>query len=292
VAYQVLPNGQLTASNQVVLNQLAFGDKVDGAPNSLPVKLAVALLADRNGVIDINLPISGSLNDPQFRLGPVIVKVIVNLIGKALTAPFTLLASAFGSSSDELSQVAFAPGSDRLLPQARGTLDKVAQALTQRPALKMTVVGTANLEVEREAFKRLRLQALLQAEKRRAQVTAGQVPTASDTAPAESLPDPAQAAQASELLQQLFARSEITKPRDLAGKALALAPPDMEALLLANIPVDAQSMRDLALRRSVAVKDYLASRQLPVERLFLGAARLPEPDAAWTPRAELKLGTN
>ena len=292
VAYQVLPNGQLTASNQVVLNQLAFGDKVDGAPNSLPVKLAVALLADRNGVIDINLPISGSLNDPQFRLGPVIVKVIVNLIGKALTAPFTLLASAFGSSSDELSQVAFAPGSDRLLPQARGTLDKVAQALTQRPALKMTVVGTANLEVEREAFKRLRLQALLQAEKRRAQVTAGQVPTESDTAPAESLPDPAQAAQASELLQQLFARSEITKPRDLAGKALALAPPDMEALLLANIPVDAQSMRDLALRRGVAVKDYLASRQLPVERLFLGAARLPEPDAAWTPRAELKLGTN
>ncbi len=111
VAYLVQPDGQLTASNQVVLNQLAFGDKVEGAPNSLPVKLAVALLADSNGVIDINLPISGSLNDPQFRLGPVIFKVIVNLIGKALTAPFTLLASAFGGGGDELSQVAFPAGS-------------------------------------------------------------------------------------------------------------------------------------------------------------------------------------
>jgi hypothetical protein len=65
----VLPNGQLTRSNKLVLNQLTFGEKVEGAPASLPVKLAVALLSDRNGVIDINLPISGSLNDPQFSLG-------------------------------------------------------------------------------------------------------------------------------------------------------------------------------------------------------------------------------
>ncbi len=96
VGYKVLPDGQLTASNNIVLNQLTFGDKVEGSTASLPVKLAVALLADRNGVIDINLPISGSLNDPQFSLGSVILKVIGNLIVKAVTAPFTLLASAFG----------------------------------------------------------------------------------------------------------------------------------------------------------------------------------------------------
>ena len=92
VNYKVLPNGQLTASNRLVLNQLTFGEPVEGAPNSLPVKLAVALLADRQGVIDLDLPISGSLNDPQFRLGPVIGRIIVNLIGKALTSPFSLLA--------------------------------------------------------------------------------------------------------------------------------------------------------------------------------------------------------
>jgi len=286
VAYQIRPDGQLTASNKVVLNQLAFGDKVEGAPNSLPVKLAVALLADRNGVIDINLPISGSLNDPQFRLGPVIFKVIVNLIGKALTAPFTLLASALGSGGDELSQVAFPAGTALLQAEARAGLDKVAKALTDRPALKMTVVGTANLEVEREAYKRSRLQELLQAEKRRAQVGAGQTPVASS---AQSVLDPAEAAP---LLQQVFARSEIAKPRDLAGKPKELTTVEMEALLLANIPADDEAMRALALQRGVAVKDYLASQQLPVERLFLGAAKLADVDAKWTPRADLSLGTN
>lgn len=289
VAYQVLPNGQLTASNQVILNQLAFGDKVDGAPNSLPVKLAVALLADRNGVIDINLPISGSLNDPQFRLGPVIFKVIVNLIGKALTAPFTLLASAFGGGGDELSQVAFMPGSAQLQPDARSGLDKVAKALTDRPSLRMTVTGTANLEQEREAYKRTRLSALLQAEQRRAQVVAGQTPASSGDGQADPAPDPA---QAQELLRQLVARSDIPKPRDLAGKAKELTTQDMEALLLANIVVDDEAMRELALRRGVAVRDYLASRQLPLERLFLGAAKLVDADAKWSPRAELNLGTN
>ena len=77
------------------LNQLRFGEEVPGAPNSLPVRLAVALLADRNGVIDVDLPLSGSLNDPQFSIGPLIFKAIVNLIAKAAVAPFALLTGGF-----------------------------------------------------------------------------------------------------------------------------------------------------------------------------------------------------
>ena len=76
LAYVVQPSGQLTASNKIVLNQLAFGEKVEGSTANLPVKLAVALLADRHGVIDLDLPVSGSINDPQFSLGGVIWKAI------------------------------------------------------------------------------------------------------------------------------------------------------------------------------------------------------------------------
>ena len=289
VAYLIKPDGQLTASNQVVLNQLAFGDKVEGAPNSLPVKLAVALLADRNGVIDIDLPVSGSLNDPQFRLGPLIFKVIVNLIGKALTAPFSLLASAMGGGGDELSQVPFANGSAVVTPQAATGLEKVAKALTDRPMLKMTVVGTANLEVEREAFKRRRLQELLEVEKRRAGVSAGALAPAAAASASAAQADPA---GADELLRQVYLRSEITKPRDLDGKAKVLPVGEMQALLLASIPVDEEAMRSLALQRGVAVKDYLIGLKLPTERLFLGAARTVQPDAKWSPRAELKLDTH
>ena len=167
VNYKVLPSGQLTASNRLVLHQLTFGEAVEGAPNSLPVKLAVALLADRQGVIDLDLPISGSLNDPQFRIGPVIFKIIVNLIGKALTSPFSLLASAFGGG-DEMSHVPFAPGSATLTPEAQQNLDKVAKALADRPALKITVTGTASLQEEREGLQRESLQQRVLAEKRRA----------------------------------------------------------------------------------------------------------------------------
>lgn len=295
VSYKVEPSGQLTASNNIVLNQLTFGEKVEGAPASLPVRLAVALLADRNGVIDINLPISGSLNDPQFSLGPVIFKVIVNLIVKAITSPFSLLASAFGGGGDELSSVAFAPGSAVLGAEARAGLDKVAKALTDRPALKMTVVGTASLEAEREGYKRERLKALLAAEKRRASVVAGQTATAVVTV---------SEAEAPALLKEVYRRADMPKPRNVIGMAKDIPPAEMEALLLANIPANDDVMRELALQRGVAVKDYLASRQLPVERLFLGAAKAVPAQATgaapasatapakWSPRAELNLATN
>ena len=285
VNYTVQPDGQLTASNNIVLNQLAFGDKVDGAPNSLPVKLAVALLADRKGVIDINLPISGSLNDPQFKLGAVVWKVITNLIVKAITSPFSLLAGAFGGDGgEELSSVVFAPGSSALSTQAIQGLDKVARALTDRPALAMTVVGTSSLEVEREAVKAERLKTMLLAEKRRRAVVGGE-----DGSAVLAL----DAAESATLLKAVYRRADITKPRNLVGLAKDIPPAEMEALLKANITVNEDAMRELALQRGVVVKDYLASRQLPVERLFLGATKLAKPDATaqgpWTPHAELSL---
>ena len=280
VAYKVQPDGQLTASNNIVLNQLKFGDKVPGAENSLPVKLAVALLADRNGVIDIDLPVSGSLNEPQFRLGPIVFKLIVNLIVKAVTAPFSLLASALGGGGDELSMVSFAPGSAVLSTEAKAGLDKVAKALEARPALKMTVVGTASLDFEREGFKREQLQALLLAEKRRARGTTTDADTPSVTPQEYPL-----------LLKAVYKRADFPKPRNLIGMAKDLPGPEMEALLLTNLPATEATMQDLAVKRGVVVRDYLASLKLPLERLFLGAAKAVPPEAKWRPRAELNLAT-
>ncbi len=283
VAYLVRPDGQLTASNRLVLNQLNFGEPVAGAPASLPVKLAVALLADRNGMIDIDLPISGSLNDPQFSLGPVIFKIIVNIIGKALTAPFSLLAGAFGGGGDELSIVSFSPGTAVLEPDAQKGLDRVAKALMDRPALKMTVVGTASLEVEREAFKRERLRQLVAGEKRRDAVRAGATATGAITVSAAEYPA---------LLKEAYRRADIKKPRNVIGMAKDIPQAEMEELLLANMAVTDESMRELAVQRGVAVRDYLASQKLPLDRLYLGAARSVPPEAKWSPRAEMNLGAN
>jgi len=152
VAYKIAPSGQLIASKKIVLNQLSFRERVAGsdAPN-LPVKLAVALLADRQGVIDINLPVSGSINDPRFRIGPIVWRLVLNLIGKAITAPFSLIASAFGGGGDGFSRVDFAPARAVLDDAARQRQDTLAKARNDRPALQVTVIGQSDLEVERSA---------------------------------------------------------------------------------------------------------------------------------------------
>ena len=275
VTYKVLPNGQLTASNRIVLNQLTFGEPVAGAPNSLPVRLAAALLADRRGVIDLDLPISGSLNDPQFRIGPVIGKIILNLIGKALTSPFSLLASAFGGG-EEMSSVAFAPGSATLSPEAQQNLGKVAKALVDRPALKLTVTGTANLEAEREGLQRERLQQLVRAEKRRAQPDSTE-PVTADEYPA--------------LLKAAYGRASIPKPRNLVGIAKDLTVPEMEALLMASQPATEAMAAELAAQRGHAVQSYLAAQKLPAERLFLAAPKTGSQVPKGAPQAELSLAT-
>ncbi len=281
VAYKIDPDGQLVASNQIVLNQLSFGERVAGseAPN-LPVKLAVALLADRNGVIDINLPVSGSINDPQFRLAPIIFKLIFNLIGKAITAPFSLIASAFGGGAESPSQVVFAPGSAALASENQTRLESVAKALADRPALQITVVGHSDLEAERSGYQRNRLDERVLSEKRRALAREGTPIPDKLAVSAEEYPA---------LLKEVYRRADMPKPRNLIGIAKDIPQAEMEALLLASVPVTPDALRDLAVARGQAVKDFLASRSLPEDRMFLGAPQLARQGEDWRPQAELRL---
>jgi len=198
----------------------------------------------------------------------------VNLIGKAITAPFSLLASALGGG-DELSSVAFAPGSAVLSPKAQQSLGKVAKALTDRPALNLTVTGTASLPREREAMQRERLQQLVLAEKRRA--------NAEDDSPVQAAEYPA-------LLKKVYGRADMPKPRNLVGMAKDLPVAEMEALLLAHLPAATEAQATaLAAERGQVVKQFLVAQKLPEGRLFLAAPKLAADGAAWTPQAELSL---
>jgi hypothetical protein len=134
---------RVQSRNKILVDQLTLGDKVD-SPTAIkaPVKLGLAILKDRRGVIDLDVPIAGSLDDPQFRLLPVVLKTLVNLIIKAATSPFDALSSALGGGAD-LGHVAFAPGASALAPASSASLDKVVQALVDRPSLSVGVRGAA-----------------------------------------------------------------------------------------------------------------------------------------------------
>jgi len=286
VAYKIDPDGKLDAENQIILNQLTFGDKVESPDaTKLPVLLAVALLKDRNGVIDINLPISGSINDPQFSVFGIVLKIIGNLLLKALTAPFALLA---GGGSDDLSFVGFEPGTAAFTDSGRATIDKVAKALTDRPALKMTVTGASDPVSEREAAQKAALDARVLAEQRREALRAG----AASDAP---LP-PLTPAQRESIVKRIYADTKLPdKPRNVIGLAKDIPVAEMEALLRKATPVTTDTARELALQRGLAVRDALIAKGLPSERLFVAAPKLRasgDGDAAWTPRVQLALGTN
>jgi len=136
-----IEDSKLQAENHLFLDQLTFGERVESpTATRLPVLLAVALLTNSRGEIDINLPISGSLDDPHFSIGGIIVQVIVNLLTKVVTAPFSLLAAAFGGGAD-LGHVEFAPGSALIAEAELKKLGTLAKALNDRPALRLDMTG-------------------------------------------------------------------------------------------------------------------------------------------------------
>jgi uncharacterized protein involved in outer membrane biogenesis len=143
---------KLDAQHHIVVDNLEFGaktDSKDAAP--IPIKLAVALLKDRNGVIDLQLPIGGSLDDPSFRLAPIIWKALLGLLTKIATAPFALLGSLFGGG-DELAYVDFPAGSAELPAPQLEQLNKLATALAERPQLRLDVPVTVVPEEDSKAI--------------------------------------------------------------------------------------------------------------------------------------------
>lgn len=136
-----IKNRQLAGENKFVINKIKLGEHVD-SPDAvnLPLDLAIALLEDSDGVIDLDLPISGSLDDPQFSYGKVIWKAFVNVLGKIVTSPFRALGHLLGISSEKLEAVVFDPGSTELTPPEQEKLKTVATAMAKRPALTLAIV--------------------------------------------------------------------------------------------------------------------------------------------------------
>jgi uncharacterized protein involved in outer membrane biogenesis len=135
-------DGKLDGDNRIVLERLTLGERVD-SPDALklPLELALAILKDGDGRIDLGLPVTGDLDDPQFSYGAVIWKAVVNVLTRVVTAPFRALGSLLGAGSEKLEAIEFDPGSDRLQPPEREKLVQLAQALAKKPQLRLGVPG-------------------------------------------------------------------------------------------------------------------------------------------------------
>ncbi|HEY2901276.1 MAG TPA: DUF748 domain-containing protein, partial [Polyangia bacterium] len=275
-----IANKKLDARNHITVDQFTFGDKVKSPDaTSLPVKLALAILKDRHGVIDLEVPIAGSLDDPDFKIGRAVLKVLGNLIVKAVTAPFSLIASAFGGG-DQLSKLAFAGGAAKVDGAAQVKIRTLAKALQERPGLSFEIEGGAEPARDREELRRRLLDGKLQAQKTlEAAKAGGATPPAADA--------PLTAAERPHLLQLAYKAETFPKPRNFLGVEKDLPPVEMEKLIATHIVVDDDVLRALAQQRANAVLAALAKiAPEGATRLFLVAPNLgPNPG----PAVELRL---
>jgi hypothetical protein len=268
VKYKV-ENRKLDAQNQIILDQLTFGEKVESpTATKLPVLLAVALLKDRNGVIDVNLPISGSLDSPEFSVGGIILRIIINLITRAVTSPFALLGAAFGGGSgEELSYIEFDYGRSNLPESAEAKIKSIATAMNNRPALKLDISGRVDAVNDREGLKQTSVERKVKAQKMKDLVRQGTAPKSVDDVQVDK-------AEYERYLKAAYGDESFPKPRNIIGLAQDLPVPEMESLMLKNAQATDDDLRELGNRRAQAVQNrLLATGQVTADRLSIVAAK-------------------
>ncbi|WP_431638047.1 DUF748 domain-containing protein [Dyella sp. KULCS107] len=256
VHYQ-LDQRKLEADNHIFISQLTFGER-DTSPGAkhLPVKLAVALLKDTEGNIDVNLPVSGSLDDPQFSVGGLVWRALGNLIAKAVTAPFRLLGAAFGGPGADLGYVEFAQGSAILDAKAQERLGKLVAILQKKSSLKLDIIGRVDPTKDRDGLRKVTVENLI----RRELVLdeKGKDADVSDAALAAVRVTPD---QVEKYLKRAYKHDDIpNKPRNFLGLKKSLDPDEMRGLMEANVAVDEPAMRALAKRRADAVRSWLTGK--------------------------------
>jgi hypothetical protein len=263
-----IEKGELKAENNIFLDQFTLGEKIE-SPDALdlPITLAIALLKNQRGEIDINLPISGSLNDPEFSMGGIIIKVIVNLLTKAVTAPFALLGSLVGDG-EELSEIDFLPGYGRVEPEAEKRLQALSKALTDRPALKLEITGYADPENDHDGLKQAILERKVKAQKLSEGVEKGEADGSLQDVNLE--PE-----EYEKFLELAYEEEKFDKPKNMIGFTKDLPVPEMEQLMLANINAGDDELRKLALQRAKAARDWLVEKgSISIERVFISEPRI------------------
>jgi uncharacterized protein involved in outer membrane biogenesis len=266
VSYKI-DGKQLTASNRLMLDQLTFGkENPDPSIKKLPVRLAVALLADRHGMIDVNVPISGSLDDPQFSIGSIVLKIIGNLIVKAVTAPFSLLASAFGGSGGEqMSMLPFDAGRATITPKGEEQLKSLAKALTDRPNIKLDITGRYDPATDVEGLKVASIDRKVRALKTKDMQGKSETPPDEGvTVSKEEYPD---------LLWRVYKDESFKKPRNVVGMQKKLSVDEMQSLMLSNTTIGNEDLISLGNRRAQAAKDWLTKNGVPADRIFILAPK-------------------
>lgn len=280
--YQI-DQGQLKADNRLLLEDLQLGERVD-SPDAvdLPVRLAVALLKDTKGNIDIELPVAGDLNNPEFSVMPIVWQTLRNLVLRATQAPFKFIAGLAGAGNTDLSQLGFAAGSAELNPEARQTLGTLSTALQERPQLILEVEGISAISADGPALAAQRLEHEMR------QLAASKMRRPPEN-PAEIELDEKDQAR---LVRELHEQRALPVPeqwKELSRDERDLA---MRQALIESWSDSPLPLRRLAQQRAATIKDWLVDEGgMEAERIHLLDASEGAADSNGLVATQLQLGS-
>jgi hypothetical protein len=261
-----LDNDQLNANNHIFIDQLTFGDHVENdTATKLPVRLAISLLKNSRGEIDVNLPVSGSLSNPEFSIGGLIWHAVLNLLQKAVTAPFSLIANAFGGGGEELGYVEFEPGSATLSDAADKKLDTIVKALADKASIRIDLVGRVDPAVDGPGLRTQYVERQVKQQKIKDVVGNGESVDLSTVTV-----DPK---EYDKYLEKAYKAADFKKPRNFVGLTKSLPDDEMKSAMAANAPIDEASLRQLAQQRAQAVQQYFDGK-IDSRRVFIVAPKL------------------
>ncbi|MDT8271719.1 MAG: DUF748 domain-containing protein [Desulfomonilia bacterium] len=253
----------LQSNHIITVDQLTFGETVS-SPDSLnlPVKLAVALLKDRQGRIDLALPVTGRIDDPEFKIGRIIFQMIVNIVTKAAASPFSALAALY-PGAEQLQYVEFSYGATHLSDDSLHKIQTIGQILTDRPSLSLELQGFIDVEQDRQALITSIFERKLKAQKLSDMLKKGVDPGKLDEVTIESQ-------EYEDYLKMAYKAETFPKPKNVLGLDKALPREEMEKMILDHITVREGDLRTLAVSRAQAVLDILVQdSQVGADRVFL-----------------------
>ena len=259
----MIDGNKLTSENRVRFDNFTLGERVKSEhATSLPVGLAISLLKNRDGQIDLDLPVTGELNDPEFKIGSIIFKMVANLIFKVVTSPFSIIGSMFGGG-EELGYVEFEYGEIKIAQSNYEKIDKLAQILQEKASINLEIQGIYNKLRDAEGLRMKGFKDLIKAEKLKEMIASGSA--------VGTLEEVIVAPEDMELyIHTAYAQAQFPKPRDESGIEKEVDVEEKKKLLITNINIGEDDLRLLAMNRSENVKAYLISTEkVAKERIFL-----------------------
>jgi outer membrane protein OmpA-like peptidoglycan-associated protein len=286
-----------SGENGIVVEQLTLGERVESPDaTELPVSLAIALLKDSNGNIELDVPVEGDLNNPHFDYGKVVSDAMSKIITNIVSSPFAALGNLVGGSGAELNNIEFELGSATLGPEQIEKLDKLAEALSERPALLLKIEGTADEQKDGEALVEAELLAHLKRAKRQ------QLRRTGEPVPANAENISLSSADYRRYIKKLYVEKFKEKPETLLSaesksSTEESSPTDSDAVVAAakrrlveSMAVDVTELEVLAQKRATQIRNYLIQQEkISDERVVAVRVKIDDVAKGDTVRTNLTL---